>query len=402
MSGHIHRGCAFDGQVESAVEDQVESASRISYRHIVIDAPEQAPAGLFALPARQWVDLFYDLAVAAGIIALSGAYAYDHSPVGTLWFALAYALLWCTWLLTSSATGSFTAEGATHTVWSFSLLVAQMGAMLLLAIAATDSVDASAEVFDILLGVALLIVAILAVRARRHGLGGARRIPVLAGLATLTLVGSWFLDARLSLLVWCLALALVAWAAWAVTSDPRIDQHRLRHRLGELTIIVLGEILVKMVLTVGEETLWSVSLVALVPSFGILSAIWWAYFVTGDRSRSSSRGSRRVQVAAHLPLHVGLLGLAVGLAKLVVGSDSLTQADGATALLAGPLAVVMGSLALVAYAGAVPSQRVLRLGAAAAAALVVVGVLTGLTAAPTAYAGFAIALGTAATAAWRG
>lgn len=84
-------------------------------------------------------------------------------------------------------------------------------------------------------------------------------------------------------------------------------------------------------------------------------------------------GSRRVQVAAHLPLHVGLLGLAVGLAKLVVGSDSLTQADGATALLAGPLAVVMGSLALVAYAGAVPSQRVLRLGAAAAAALVVVG-----------------------------
>ena len=78
--------------------------------------------------------------------------------------------------------------------------------MLLLAIAATDSVDASAEVFDILLGVALLIVAILAVRARRHGLGGARRIPVLAGLATLTLVGSWFLDARLSLLVWCLCL----------------------------------------------------------------------------------------------------------------------------------------------------------------------------------------------------
>ncbi len=245
---------------------------------------------LGGLPARRWVDLFYDLAVAAGIIALSGAYAYDHSPVGTLWFALAYALLWCTWLLTSSATGSFTAEGATHTVWSVSLLVAQMGAMLLLAIAATDSVDASAEVFDILLGVALLIVAILAVRARRHGLGGARRIPVLAGLATLTLVGSWFLDARLSLLVWCLALALVAWAAWAVTSDPRIDQHRLRHRLGELTIIVLGEILVKMVLTVGEETLWSVSLVALVPSFGILSAIWWAYFVTGDRSRSSSRG----------------------------------------------------------------------------------------------------------------
>ena len=158
-------------KVESAVEDEVESASRISYRHIVIDAPEQASAGLFALPARQWVDLFYDLAVAAGIIALSGAYAYDHSPVGTFWFALAYALLWCTWLLTSSATGSFTAEGAAHSVWSVSLLVAQMGAMLLLAIAATDSVDASAEVFDILLGVALLIVAILAVRARRRDHG---------------------------------------------------------------------------------------------------------------------------------------------------------------------------------------------------------------------------------------
>lgn len=368
----------------------------------MIDAPQPAPSGLFALPARQWVDLLYDLAVAAGIIALSGAYAYDHSAVGTIWFALAYALLWCTWLLTSSATGSFTAEGATHTVWSVSLLVVQMGAMLLLAIAASDSLDASAELFDVLLGVALLIVVILAVRARHRGLGGARRIPVLAGLATLTLGGSWFLDSHLSVLVWCLALALVAWAAWAVTSDPRIDHHRLSHRLGELTIIVLGEILVKMVLTVGEETLWSISLVALVPSFGILSAIWWAYFVTGDRSRPSSKVSRRVHVAAHLPLHLGLLGLAVGLAKLVVGSDSLSHGDGATALLAGPFAAAMVGLALAGYAGAVSSRRALALGAAAAAALVVAGVLTGLSATPTAYAGFAIALGTAAAAAWRG
>ena len=143
--------------------------------------------------------------------------------------------------------------------------------------------------------------------------------------------------------MWCLALALVAWAARA-TSDPRIDQHRLRHRLGELTIIVLGEILVKMVLTVGEETLWSVSLVALVP------APWHPVGDLVEPRRDGrpvpvlSQGSRRVRVAA-IPLHVEPPRSGGGTAQRLVVGRFPPQADGATALLASPLAVVMGSLA---------------------------------------------------------
>ncbi len=220
---------------------------------VSVESPQNAPS-LVRLPPRQWVDLFYDLAFAAGIIAISGGYAGDVSASGALWFSIAYGLLWCTWLVTSSAAGSFVARGPATTVWSIALLVVQMGAVLLMAVSAGDSLDQSALGFDLLLGVALMIALILKFRSWPPGPRRLPAPPALLAAAIVALAASWFAGTVAGLALWCAALAAMAAAAWAVLSDPRIEVHRLADRMGELTIVVLGEILVKLALTLAGES----------------------------------------------------------------------------------------------------------------------------------------------------
>lgn len=367
--------------------------------------PGISSSGWFDLPARQWVDLFYDLTVAAGIIAISGAFAYDHSLSGTAWFAIVYGLMWCTWLLTSAATGSLSASGPSHSVLSVSALVGQMGALLLLAISAGDSLEESADLFDILLGAALLITLGLSLRydlrvprQRRWRVSGPT---IFTGIGIAALSVSWFLPATSGLLMWLAALAAVAAASWMVASDPGLDTHRLVHRLGELTLIVIGEILVKLALTLEVESVWSVSLLALVPVLGILSALWWVYFRTLSDTPALAAGARRIWVAAHLPLHLGLLGLAVGLAKLTVASPELAEHNGSVTLLAAPLMLALAALSALAFLAHAQSRRALVL---ATAALTVVCALAGLWHEPliTAYVSGAVVVAAAAAYAHRG
>lgn len=54
-------------------------------------------------PAPQWLALFYDLAFAAGIIAIAGSYGYDHTFEGAVWFAMTYGIIASAWVLTGGA-----------------------------------------------------------------------------------------------------------------------------------------------------------------------------------------------------------------------------------------------------------------------------------------------------------
>lgn len=331
-----------------------------------------AARGGFEMPARQWVDLFYDLTVAAGIIAISGSFAYDHSGSGTVWFAVVYGLVWCTWLLTSAATGSLSSAGLEHTALSVTVLVGQMGVLLLLAITAGDSLPESIELFDLLLGAALLLTLVLWVRVDLRTPRPKRRPSgptVLTAVGIAVLMASWFLRSSAGSIMWIIALGAVAAASWSIAFDRGIDTHRLVHRLGELTLIVIGEILVKLTLTVETETVWSVNLIALVPVLGILSAIWWIYFRTLTDTAALGHGTQRMWTVAHLPLHLGMLGLAVGLAKLTVSAPELAEDNGSVSLLAAPLALVLAALTTLAYVARARSRSVLVVTTAAATAI---------------------------------
>ena len=55
-------------------------------------------------------------------------------------------------------------------------------------------------------------------------------------------------------------IAIVALAAAIVPAvrDPEVEMTGLTHRFGELTLIIVGETLVKLVLRTGADSVWSV------------------------------------------------------------------------------------------------------------------------------------------------
>lgn len=307
--------------------------------------PHATTGPRWVVPERTWVDLFYDLAFAAGIIALSGSFADDHSGIAVIWYSIAYAMMWCAWLLTGWATGSLTTTQAPHSVASIGLLVTQMAALLLLALVAGDSIVDAEFYFDVLLGAVMVTTLILALRRRRSG-PMRSRVPASVAFACLALALSWYVEGTASLVVWLVALASVALAAWSVASDRETDGHRAAHRLGELSVIVIGEVLVKLTLTLTDESMESLRLAALPGILLTLAGVWWIYFVNLPQASRLTGPRRAWWIVLHVPLHLGLLGLAVGLAKVAVNSAAVVEHP---TLLTLPIVLTMASLALMAW-----------------------------------------------------
>ncbi|MCB9412906.1 MAG: low temperature requirement protein A [Actinobacteria bacterium] len=354
--------------------------------------PAQLTRPAVTWPGPQWLALFYDLAFAAGIIALSGSYGYDYSGLGALWFAITYGILASVWLLTGGATGGFTTDQRTITTGIVVLVAVQMTGVLMLALASGDSIAASSGVFDVCLALLLATVLGLAGLAR----GSSHSVPFRAligvAVAMVTLGLAWVLPEPFDLLVWILALAILGLAAASVALDARVDLRRLAHRLGELTIIIIGEILVKVTLTLGEESLWSVRIWALVPLLVFLVAVWWAYF-TGPIHVVAVAGSRRVVwITAHWGLHVALLGLAVGLGKLLVGAETLAKPAATTALLTAPVLLMVASLAVLDWITDGPRHVSLAIAAVVVAVVTVTAAITEVPPGITAYTLAAITL----------
>ena len=310
-------------------------------------------------PAPQWLALFYDLAFAAGVIAIAASYGYDHSLLGAVWFATAYGIIASAWVLTGAATGSFATQPRPVTTPIIVLIVIQMAAVLMLAVASDDTIATSGGVFDIMLAVLLATCLALGwlMRAGTHAMP--RKSMILTFAAMLMLAASWLLPDAVGLVTWPLSLATLAVAAGLVALDPRIYVHRFAHGLGDLTIIIIGEILVKMVLSAGEESVWAVEIIALMAALALLVVTFWAYF-TGPVFVTTLLGRRRVLwVSTHWALHVGLLAMAVGLSKLLVNSTALDEPAHVLALLTGPAVLVVGTLALLDWVTGLGRWRVL-------------------------------------------
>lgn len=191
----------------------------------------------------------------------------------------------------------------------------------------------------------------------------AGRVPGLVAAAVVALAVSYLVPAGLGIVVWAGAFVLVGIAVWSVASGAALDGHRVLHRLGELTVIVIGETLVKLVLTASEHTVAAIHLTALVPILATLAAIWWAYFSVLSHSELASMARRRTWLVLHLPLHLALLGISVGLAKLLIDDPSLGKPFGIVGLIVAPVVLAFGILAAAAGAAGHRATRILVVGA---------------------------------------
>lgn len=320
-----------------------------------------------AWPAPSWLALFYDLAFAAAVIAVAGAFGEDHSPLGIVWFAIAYGIMFCGWILTGGATSAFARVERPVTGPSVILIVVQMAAVLMLGLASRESISATSGLFDSLLAVLLATCIGLGVLSREQAMANSRRTMILTVAAMAMLGLAWLLPIALGLIAWLLALLALAVAVTFVLRDSHLSVQRYAHRLGELTIIILGEILVKIGLTVGGESVWTLLRVELAPALVLLAVVWWAYFTGPVLIRELTANRRVLLTGCHWLLHLALLGLAVGLGKLVVGSASLDKSASVVVLLSGPAVVIIGSLALMDWITGNPRAVVLAVATAVAA-----------------------------------
>ena len=347
-------------------------------------SPAPPPRLIPAQPEQSWLELFYDLAFVAAIVVMSTTYSTYAGLDGIVWLTLVFSMIWCTWLATTMLLGS----GLVSTLWTRTLLVCQM--VLVLGVAITSdysSRDYSTAVAP-LFAVVLITLALFFRAARRandelHAAykGYALRCVLAAVVFLIAPAFGWPLWYPL---LWISGIALVLAPTRTEQRRLRMDSHHLVHRFGEFTIIMLGEVVVKLGITASHEPLGEIDVFALPLATAVVFGIWWLYFTDIPQMGLSEIHRRRMGwIYLHFPLHLGVIAAAVALAHTLLPDHADNpSAQGAAhgssidsiQYIVIPVAVILLAIGLIGRCGGAPRQlarRRLHTFLAAAGVLVV-------------------------------
>lgn len=349
--------------------------------------PAAPPRLIPAAPEQSWLELFYDLVFVAAIVVMSTTYSNYAGVEGVIWLALVFSLMWSTWLSTTMLFGA----GLVTTFWTRTLLLTQMVLVLTVAIASDYSHSDTTRAVGPLFAVVLVTLALLFRAARRSDprldvayRGNAVRclIAAVVFVAAGFIGWPWWYP-----FLWLLGLLAFVVPVKAAQRRLSIGAHHTVHRFGEFTIIMLGEVFVKLGITATKEPLDQVDLFALPLATAVVFGIWWLYFTdVPDAGLSDRPGRRLAWVYLHFPMHLGLVAAAVALAHTLTterGPSTHGEATiGSIQYIVIPIAVILVSIGLIGVFGGAPrdlSRRRLRVFLLASGALLVAeGVLLGV------------------------
>jgi low temperature requirement protein LtrA len=333
------------------------------------------------------LELFYDLVYVA-VIGQAAHHLAEHVTVGGLAeFAVVFALIWIAWI-----NGSLYLElhgrqdGRTR-----SIVFAQMGILVLLAVFTADAADGSGRGFAVVYATYQVVQTGLWFSVWRQDRRDRPEFQAATGgyvagmgVSAALVLASALLAATPRLLVW--AGLGVAWVVGIVLAarGSRVGlgvtpTDSLVERLGLFTIIVLGEVILGVVagLSAVERDAKTVitGMLALWLGFGF----WWIYFdLVGRRLPRADGGALSNWVMSHLPITGSITAAGAGMVSLIGHAHDPSAPAGTSWLLAG--AVATGLVALVVTERAlVDAERLslvfgplrLALSAGAAAALLV-------------------------------
>lgn len=318
--------------------------------------PAAAPRPIPAAPELSWLELFYDLVFVAAIVVVSTTFSELAGWSGIVWLALVFSLIWCTWLTTTVMLG----VGIVATLWTRTLLLAQM--VLVLAVAITSDYrngDHSTAVAPLFAAV-LLTLALLYRTARRSDeklkeayRGYGLRCVVAAGVFLVAPAFGWPWWYPIPWLIGILVFMLPL--NHAERQLPLRTNHVV-HRFGEFTIIMLGEVFVKLGITATSHPLDEVDLYALPLATAVVFGIWWLYFTDVPTMGMSERPGRRlVWVHLHFPMHLGVVATAVALAHTLLPVEGSGAHDGGSInsiqYVVIPVAAILASIGLLGVFG---------------------------------------------------
>lgn len=297
-----------------------------------------------------WMELFYDVIVAATMLLIYGSLAKHLSWAEFFWLSAIALVVFAMWLSTTLVFNRLPADTTGRRLF----VIAQMIALVLSVASMENSDRIDGDVGIIALGVAMLILAAMWEFIRRVAVDAspADRLTVVAFLVgSLFLLSAALLPDPLNEAVFCTG-ALIGFVPMFVMQIPRlcaagqIDMHHLVERLGGLVLIMLGETFLEMAVLFtkgGNPRLFGALLVLI-----LITIVWWQYFTYVTAPLAQRSGARlQFTLLGHAMLILGLGSSALALTEVALALNEELPLPVLAGILGGSLALVYAGFATI-------------------------------------------------------
>lgn len=307
-----------------------------------------------------WIELFYDVIVAATMLLIYGSLAKHLSWPEFFWLSGIALVVFATWLSTTLVFNRMPADTTARRLF----VIAQMFALVVSVASMENSDRVDGDVGIIALGVAMLILAVMWEFIRRSVAepSQADRLPVVAFLiGSVFLLSAVLLPDSLNAVVFCTG-AIIGFAPMIIVQIPRlfaagqVDMHHLLERLGGLVLIMLGETFLEMAVLFtkgGDPRLLGVLLVLV-----LLTIVWWQYFTFVSAAPQRRSGTRLdFTLLGHAMLVLGLGSSALALTEVGLAVEDQLSLPVLAGILGGSLALVYAGFAIIVASAARPAPQ---------------------------------------------
>ena len=130
-----------------------------------------------------------------------------------------------------------------------------------------------------------------------------------------------------------------------------MKEQYMRHRFGELTIIVLGEFFIKVITSASERQVYLVTLLYFFLLLSISIGLWWLYFDHLEHSALAKRRSlMEIWIYIHYPLLAAITAYGVVGSKVMALIPGEAMSDPKRWLFCGALATAIACTAVIEWA----------------------------------------------------
>ena len=317
-----------------------------------------------------WLELFFDLVYVAILVELGNRLSHDLTLVGVGQFLFLFVIIWWSWLEKVLFARYFPTDDIGQRLLTF----VYMAIMGLMAFNIHDVTGSGVRPFLLMYAASKIILALMYTKAgsqhpQYRAMTRVYTILLLVAAGAWTAIAIlvptnfwlWALVAALGILVQGFMPFLRSRIPQLSFDVPPMKKHYMRHRFGELTIIILGELFIKVITNASEREVFPVTLVYFILLLSISSSLWWLYFDHQEHAVLSKQRSKvEGWVYIHYPLLAAITAYGVVGNKLMALVPGETLSDPKRILFCGALALAVASTAVIEWATAEQSGSMSR------------------------------------------
>ena len=306
-----------------------------------------------------WLELFFDLVYVAVLVEMGNRLSHDISAAGMIQYLFLFIIVWWSWLEKVLFARFFSNDDIGQRMLTF-LYMAFIG---LMAFNIHDMTGSTAVAFLLAYAASKAVLVIMYVKAGIQFPQYRRMAMFYAGIFSVAAI-AWLLIAIFSptyIAAWALVagFGILMGAILPILKDrkllsfdfPPMKKHYMRHRFGELTIIVLGEFFIKVISSSEEREIFPVTVLFFILLLSISTSLWWLYFDHQEHSTLSKRRSRlEIWIYIHYPLLAVITAYGVAGTKIMALIPGEALSDPKRWLFCGALAVAVASTAVIEWA----------------------------------------------------